>query len=159
MELGSSRNIGAITHVSIVIDDGNDCTLDTCDPASGPKHQQPSAFHSCSASCGDGFHAASRSPSPACGSRDALRTFCVPNCGDSFHSCEASCPVGYHAASRGINPQCSAGATLQPFCRKNGGGSFHTCDDRCPSGYEKRGETRGGQCGTSPSLMSFCAKG
>lgn len=149
---------GRITHVSVEIDDGNDCTLDTCDPSTGPQHQQPSSFSTCNPSCGEGFHAASRTPSAACGSREALRTFCAPNCGDSFHSCDPDCPAGYHVGSRRINPQCSAGGETRPFCTKISGDSFHTCAPGCPPGYQKRGETRGGQCGPDSPTMSFCVK-
>ena len=59
---------GQITHNSIKIDDGNDCTFDSCDPKSGVQHRQPNPFYTCQSSCGTGFHAASRTLSRECGS-------------------------------------------------------------------------------------------
>jgi hypothetical protein len=153
------RKTGRITHTTLSIDDGNDCTFDNCDPKKGVSHQQPSPFYSCQASCGPGFHATSRSPSPACVAELSLQTFCAPNCGASFYSCEPSCPSGYHSSSRAMTTRCGDRPSLQTFCTKNSGDSFHTCDASCPSGYQKHAQREGGRCGTGPSRMTFCVKG
>lgn len=149
---------GQITHTTAQVDDGNDCTLDTCDPKTGVAHEPSAAYHTCDGSCRAGFHPAARSASPACGSAEAVRTFCAPSCGSSFYACAGSCPAGYHAAALAMNPRCGRDAPAQAFCQKTDGSSFHTCDERCPTGYELRSQTQGGQCGTRP-LMSFCVKG
>lgn len=110
---------GAVTHEPIAIDDGDDCTFDSCDPKTGPTHRRIEASYSCDASCGEGFHAASRRKSTECGSREALQTFCAPNCGPSFYSCDASCPAGYRAGPPRPNPQCGERTAPQIFCMKD----------------------------------------
>src|SRR5262245_42583967 len=62
---------GQIAHTTISVDDGNDCTKDSCDPRSGVKHEQPNPVYTCDPRCTPGFHAASRTPSPDCGSPQA----------------------------------------------------------------------------------------
>ena len=148
---------GTITHTSVAIDDGDTCTIDSCDPRTGVKHQQPDPFYSCQPSCGKGFHPATRTPSPECGSAPAMRTYCMPNCGDSFYTCEPACPDGYHSSSRVLNTQCGS-SMPQPFCQKNTGESFYTCDASCPSGYDKRSESKGGQCGPGAERILFCVR-
>lgn len=107
---------GEVTHEPVSIDDGDDCTFDSCDPKSGPRHQRSEAFHTCEAACGAGFHVASRAASPRCGARDALETFCVPDCGKSFHSCDANCPDRYEKRGESLNPRCGTTASKQVFC-------------------------------------------
>jgi hypothetical protein len=109
---------GAIAHTTISVDDGNDCTADSCDPRTGVKHVQPDPVYTCEASCEHGFHVASRSKSPQCGSAESLRSFCAPNCGASFYTCEASCPNGY--ARRAVSPggSCGTEPSIMLFCAK-----------------------------------------
>jgi hypothetical protein len=148
---------GSITHASLSIDDHDDCTFDACDPKSGVTHQRPNPFYTCSGACGAGFHPASRAVSQECGSPEALRTFCVPDCGSSFHACAGRCPGGYHSSSRALNPQCGERSGLHVFCQKTAGPSFYTCDEACPAGYQKRSQSSSSQCG-GPA-MAFCAAG
>jgi hypothetical protein len=112
------RSTGSIAHASLAIDDGNDCTADSCDPRTGVKHVQPDAVYTCEASCDHGFHVASRTPSPECGSDDALRSFCAPNCGASFYTCETSCPRGYTKRATSPGGNCGTKPSIMVFCAK-----------------------------------------
>jgi Dictyostelium (slime mold) repeat len=138
---------GEITHDPADVDDGDDCTLDTCDPKHGPKHERPNAFYTCDASCGAGFHVASRAARGACGSTGALQNFCVPSCGASYYQCESGCADGYHSTSRTASTQCGQGSELQTFCEKNGADAFYTCDAACPSGHRQEPGSPAAHCG------------
>jgi hypothetical protein len=109
---------GHITHDSVDIDDHDDCTLDSCNPQTGIQHQRPSSLYTCGASCGPGFHAASRAVNAQCGSKEALQTFCVPDCGESFHSCDTGCPARYQKKSEAANTQCGSRSSIMIFCLK-----------------------------------------
>jgi hypothetical protein len=109
---------GQITHTTLKVDDGNDCTKDSCDPRSGPKHEQPNPVYTCQARCEPGFHVASRTPSPECGSPQALRSFCAPDCGASFHTCEANCPNGYQKRAASPGGSCGTNPSIMVFCVK-----------------------------------------
>jgi hypothetical protein len=148
---------GTITHNSIEIDDGNDCTFDSCDKQTGVKHQQPNSTYTCASGCGPGFHAASRAKSASCGGKDALQTFCVPDCGNSFYVCDTRCPAGYHASSRAPSAQCGDAKAAQTFCQKDTGSSFYSCDANCPEGYQKKSVGNNAQCGEPPTQI-FCVK-
>ncbi len=69
-----------VTHTPVDTDDGDDCTFDSCDPEAGVTHKKPESVYTCNSSCGAGYHPVSRSPSAQCGGRDALQTFCAPDC-------------------------------------------------------------------------------
>ena len=144
---------GAITHRTIDLDDGDDCTFDSCDPKTGVQHHKPSAFYTCEASCGEGFHVASRAPSAQCAAAAGVQTFCVPSCGDSFHTLQGSCPPGYHTSSRREQPRAGEGAVVQLFCQKSDGEAFYTCDTSCPAGYRKESEARSQQCGAEGRMI------
>jgi hypothetical protein len=109
---------GEIAHTTLPVDDGNECTKDSCDPRSGVKHEQPNPVYTCQASCAPGFHVASRSPSSECGSPQALRSFCAPNCGPSFHTCEANCPNGYRRSAVSPGGSCGTSPSIMVFCVK-----------------------------------------
>jgi hypothetical protein len=115
---------GTITHDSVDIDDGDECTFDACDPKTGVSHSSADPKYTCEASCGDGFHAASRRVSTACGPVPGIRSFCQPNCGHSFYTCDATCPDGYRAGAQRPSDQCGPPPALMTFCKKDvGGGS------------------------------------
>ncbi len=107
---------GAITHDSVDLDDGDACTFDTCDPQSGVSHARAEPKYTCAASCGDGYHVASRRLSPGC-PEGVLQSLCQPACGDSFYTCEKSCPPGYRAGTRHVTAHCGPDQLLT-FCRK-----------------------------------------
>jgi hypothetical protein len=109
---------GSITHATVAVDDGNDCTLDSCDPRTGVKHEQPQGTYTCQSLCEPGFHVASRARSSECGSPEALRSYCAPNCGPSFHTCDVGCPKGY--VRRGVRQggTCGTNPPLMAFCVK-----------------------------------------
>lgn len=108
---------GAVTHESVDIDDGDDCTFDRCDPQTGPSHERLKSIYTCKPTCGDGFHAVSRRPHPACGPNGALQTYCSPDCGDSFYTCDARCPDRYTRTSTAPGPQCPP-ENVSLFCVK-----------------------------------------
>ncbi len=109
---------GQIAHTTLALDDGNDCTKDSCDPRSGVKHEQPNGTYTCQAGCSEGFHVASRTPSPECGSPQALRSFCAPNCGASFYTCDGGCPTGYQRRAASPGGSCGTKPSIMLFCVK-----------------------------------------
>jgi hypothetical protein len=145
-----------VIHVQVDVDDFDACTIDACDPKTGVQHRQASSFYTCERSCGPGFRAASRAPARQCGSDQSLQTFCVPACGSSFYTCDGRCPEGYHTASRVRSSQCGAGSPFQAFCQKNVGGSFYSCDASCPAAYAKKSEITTDQCGAEASAKILC---
>ncbi len=109
---------GTIAHTSIDADDGDDCTYDRCDPKTGVHHEPLKTHYTCDPTCGDGFHSASRRLSRACGpDRDALQTFCSPDCGDSFYTCDTRCPDRYEKRSATASAQCPP-QEVSLFCVK-----------------------------------------
>ena len=46
---------GEIAHTTLPVDDGNDCTKDSCDPRAGLKHEQPNPVYTCQAACAPAF--------------------------------------------------------------------------------------------------------
>ena len=109
---------GAVTHESVDLDDGDDCTFDTCNPETGVSHTRPEPKYTCAATCGDGYHVASRRLSPGC-PEGVLQSLCQPVCGDSLYTCESSCPPGYSAGTRHVTAHCGPDQPLT-FCRKDG---------------------------------------
>jgi hypothetical protein len=105
---------GKIVHEPLKLNDGDDCTFDSCDPKTGPKHQPPPTKYACGA-CGEGYHAASRAKSARCDSGAGVESFCMPSCGSHFHSCDSRCPSGYEEKSRKPNHQCGPGVEMI-FC-------------------------------------------
>ena len=91
---------------------------DSCDPRSGVKHEQPNGTYTCRAGCSEGFHVASRTPSPECGSPQALRSFCAPNCGASFYTCDGGCPTGYQRRAASPGGNCGTKPSIMLFCVK-----------------------------------------
>jgi hypothetical protein len=104
---------GDVTHRPVDTDDGDDCTFDSCDPQTGVAHQRPSPIYTCEASCGTGFHAASRATRGEC-----LQSYCVPDCGPSFHSCDGACPPRYRKVSEVPSRQCGPVSPVLTFCVK-----------------------------------------
>lgn len=109
---------GQIAHATLSVDDGNDCTVDSCDPRLGPKHEQPNGKYTCQVACEPGFHVASRTRDPQCGSAEALRSYCAPNCGVSFHTCDPGCPRGYVQRASSPGGSCGASPSVMLFCAK-----------------------------------------
>ena len=109
---------GTVTHESVDLDDGDDCTFDTCNPETGVSHTRPEPKYTCAATCGDGYHVASRRLSPGC-PEGVLQSLCQPVCGDSLYTCESSCPPGYSAGTRHVTAHCGPDQPLT-FCRKDG---------------------------------------
>ncbi len=152
----SCNPANGVTHTPVDTDDGDDCTFDSCDPEAGVTHKKPESVYTCNSSCGAGYHPVSRSPSAQCGGRDALQTFCAPDCGASFYSCDARCPERYHAVSRSPATRCGAEGTLYTFCQKDDEAGFYTCDASCPQGYRKTTSAPSSHCGPDASTMIRC---
>jgi hypothetical protein len=109
---------GQIAHTTLSVDDGNDCTRDSCDPRAGPRHEEPNGKYTCNAGCEPGFHVASRNRDPQCGSAEALRSYCAPNCGPSFYTCDADCPSGYAKRAASPGGTCGTNPSILLFCAK-----------------------------------------
>ncbi|HEX6274369.1 MAG TPA: hypothetical protein VFZ53_15110 [Polyangiaceae bacterium] len=151
-----------------VVDDGNACTVDSCDPRRGVLHETTAVddFDACTHDSCDPVtgHIAHVSVVIDDGD-DCTVDSCDPRRGvrherpDGKYTCQASCEAGFHVASRSRSLDCGSPEALRSFCAPSCGPSFHTCDASCPRGYVKRSASPGGTCGTNPSIMSFCVKG
>jgi hypothetical protein len=151
-----------------VLDDGDACTVDSCDPRRGVLHEPvPSddgdacTRDSCDSATGQIVH----TTLPVDDGNDCTIDSCDPARGvrhelpPGKYTCAASCERGFHVASRSRTAECGSARALRSYCAPVCGPSFHTCEVACPPGYVKRSETPGGTCGTNPSIMVFCMKG
>ncbi len=145
-----------------VIDDGNACTTDTCDPRTGVSHQpvlvddsDACTVDACDPRTGEVTHG----PVDIDDGDDCTFDSCDPAKGplhekkDATYTC-AGCPEGFHAASKRKNAQCEG---LQTFCVPDCGASFYTCDS-CPKGYRAGATTTNPQCGSREATQTFCLR-
>jgi len=149
------------------IDDGNACTVDSCDPATGVSHR-PIAIDDgdvCTAdSCDPRTGTINHDSVDVDDADDCTVDSCDPKTGvshrqtESAYTCQATCEPGFHPVSRARSLKCGSPGGVRTFCAPDCGAAFHTCDARCPPGYDRRSETRGGQCGPdSPSIL-YCVR-
>jgi hypothetical protein len=150
-----------------LVDDGNACTVDSCDPRRGVLHEPLPIddFDACTRdSCDPATGQIAHTTLPVDDRDDCTVDSCDPRRGVKHeratgkYTCQASCEPGFHVASRARSLDCGSPEALRSFCAPSCGPSLHTCDAACPSGYSKRSATPGGTCGTNPSIMSFCVK-
>jgi hypothetical protein len=150
-----------------LIDDGNACTIDSCDPTRGAVHEALPVddFDACTAdSCDAATGAIAHTTLPVDDGNDCTKDSCDPRVGvkheqpNPVYTCQATCASGVHVASRSPSAECGSSKALRSFCAPNCGPSFHTCETNCPSGYRRTAASPGGACGTTPSVMIFCVK-
>jgi hypothetical protein len=149
-------------------DDGNACTIDSCDPRQGVMHQPVPVDDNdaCTLdSCDPRTGAVAHNPVTVDDGDDCTTDACDPRSGvthqqpSPYYSCDASCREGFHSTSKAPSRECGVPNGLRNFCTPNCGGSFYTCDMGCPTGYQRRSEARGGQCGPEATTILFCVKG
>lgn len=151
-----------------LVDDGNACTIDSCDPVRGVLHEPLPVddFDACTAdTCNPATGEIAHTTQPVDDGNDCTKDSCDPRVGvkheqpSPVYTCQAACAPGFHVASRSPDAECGSPKALRSFCAPNCGPSFHTCEASCPSGYRRSAASPGGTCGTSPSIMVFCVKG
>ena len=156
-----------VAGATIAIDDGNPCTVDSCDPARGVTHQPVAVDDSdactvdtCDPRTGEITH----EPVDIDDGDECTFDACDPKTGVSHSSaspkytCETSCGDGFHASSRRVSTDCGPVPGIQSFCQPNCGPSFYTCDPACPPGYRAGAQRPSDQCGPPPALLTFCNK-
>ena len=145
------------------IDDGNPCTVDSCDPTRGAIHD-PVAIDdgdacttdACEPNTGEITH----EPVDLDDGDECTFDTCNPQTGvqharaDPKYTCAADCGPGYHVASRRRNPACPG---LQSSCLPVCGPSFYTCENTCPAGYRAGAHHLTEQCGPDQPL-TFCSR-
>ncbi len=149
------------------VDDGNACTVDSCDTVRGPLHQAIDIDDgdSCTLdACDPRTGKVSHEPIDIDDGDDCTFDSCDPKAGvqhqriQGTYTCDRGCGEGFHAASRAKNSQCGDAQALQTFCTPNCGPSFYSCDASCPKGY-RAGPTRiSPQCGSRTAQQVFCLK-
>jgi hypothetical protein len=132
-----------VRHEPVEIDDGDACTVDACDPASGEVTHEPIPID-------DGDDCSFDSCDPVRGVQHQV----LP----PVYTCDASCGAGYHASSRRKAGGACPNESLQTFCMPSCGPSFYTCDADCPSGYRAVTRAPNRQCGADAPPMTFCRK-
>ena len=146
------------------VDDGNACTVDSCDPAKGVVHT-PVDTDDHDACTTDGCDPATGITHVAVDiddGDDCTFDSCDPEAGvthkkpEPTYTCDAGCGAGYHPLSRSPSPQC--GGSLQTFCEPDCGASFYTCDSRCPARYHSASRSASTRCGADGALYAFCQK-
>ena len=151
-----------------LVDDGNACTTDACDPKRGVVHEAAPIddFDACTSdSCDPATGQIAHTSLPLDDQNDCTVDSCDPRSGvkheqpNGKYTCNTACERGFHVASRSRAVECGSAEALRSYCAPSCGPSFHTCDAACPTGYVKRTATPGGSCGTNPSIMLFCVKG
>jgi len=110
-----------ISHTPIDCADTNDCTVDSCDPASGCKHTQYPAEQVCGDLCPSGKYVYGQSCSSSCAG-DCFATgynsvSCRVVCGNSFTTCSNYCPAGYQASAATCPGTCKIGCYAK-LCTK-----------------------------------------
>jgi hypothetical protein len=149
------------------IDDGNPCTVDSCDPVSGVSHVpvavddgDPCTDDACNPVNGEITH----KPVDVDDGDDCTFDSCDPKTGpkhdrpNAFYSCDSSCGEGFHAASRRPDAHCGSNGALQTFCVPSCGPSYYACDASCAAGYHASARTAGSGCGSGSPLQTFCEK-
>jgi hypothetical protein len=148
-----------------VIDDGNPCTTDACDPVRGVVHNpvdvddsDECTIDACDPRTGNITH----EPVDIDDGDDCTFDLCDPETGISHrrpeptYTCEASCGPGYHSTSRTESPACPGG--LQSHCAPDCGTLLYTCDSACPPRYKKVGQSPSPLCGPVSPILSSCVK-
>jgi hypothetical protein len=149
-----------------IIDDGNPCTTDSCDPKKGAIHEpvpiddgDECTRDACDPISGRITH----DPVPIDDGDDCTFDSCDPREGvkhqkpAAFYTCEASCGPGFHASSRAPHAQCGVRG-LQTYCSPACGNAFHSCNASCPPGYHAASRATNAQCGGRDTPQSFCQK-
>ena len=134
--------VRGVTHQPVPVDDGNACTIDACDPRSGQ------VTHA-AVDAGDGDDCTTDSCDPRLGVRHERQS--------PSYTCNPTCPEGFHAASRSPSQECAT-TGLRAFCTPDCGASFYACDAACPKGYRAVSKTTNTQCGSAESAYTFCQK-
>ncbi len=142
--IDSCDPVRGVTHEAVAIDDFDECTRDACDPRSG------SIVHD-TVSIDDGDECTFDSCDPKEGVKHRQA--------NAFHTCDKGCGEGFRAAARKPSPKCGSNEALETFCAPSCGKSFYSCDSGCPAGYEKRSATMNDVCGSKTSQQIFCVKG
>ena len=147
------------------VDDGNACTLDSCDSKRGAVHEPVDVDDddACTRdSCNPKTGAISHEPIDVDDDDDCTEDSCDRTTGPKHeppptkYACGA-CPEGFHAVSRMRSAQCEAGKGVQSFCAKDCGKHFYTCEASCPSGWSEKSRAPNKQCGPG-SEMLFCMR-
>jgi hypothetical protein len=151
-----------------VVDDGNACTIDSCDPARGAAHEAVAIddFDECTRDACDPRtgHIVHDSVTLDDGD-DCTFDSCDPKEGvkhrqpNAFHTCDKGCGEGFRAAAKKANAKCGSDQALETLCAPSCGKSFYSCDPGCPAGYEKRSVMMNDVCGSKTSPQIFCVKG
>jgi hypothetical protein len=155
-----------ITGAVPVVDDSNPCTIDSCDPRSGPRHVPVAVDDSdvcttdaCNPATGEITH----TPVDTDDGDDCTFDGCDPSSGPShkrieaFHTCDPSCGDGFHVGSTAENPRCGSAHAVETFCVPDCGPSFYACGTSCPTRYQKKAETQNAHCGAVTTQV-FCAR-
>jgi hypothetical protein len=128
----------------IEVNDGNACTVDSCDPKRGVIHEpvpvddsDACTIDACDPRTGEVTH----EPVDIDDGDECTFDACNPETGvshsraDPKYTCAASCGPGYHASSRRPSAACGPEHGIQTYCQPNCGPWFYTCDATCPPGY------------------------
>ncbi len=156
-----------VAGVAPVLDDGNACTQDTCDPLRGVVHQplpvddaNACTLDACNPQTGEITH----SPINPDDGDDCTVDSCDPRIGvrhqgrSATYTCNPGCEPGFHSTSRRPAAECGSPQAVQSVCQPDCGGSFYTCDANCPSGYRAVSRTPNGQCGRAQAFYTFCLR-
>jgi hypothetical protein len=135
--------VRGVLHESLPVDDSNACTVDACDPRTGQITHRPLEVD-------DGDDCTADSCDPRSGARHERKS--------PSYTCNPACDPGFHSASRTAGADCAA-TGLRTFCAPDCGPSFYTCDATCPKGYRSVSKSANSQCGTALAAYTFCQKG
>lgn len=150
-----------------VVDDGNACTIDTCDPVRGVEHQPIPVddFDACTRDDCDPKTGVIRHDTLVVDDGDPCTVdSCDPKTGvqhrqpDSFYACGVTCRAGFHAISRTASRECGEPDGVRSFCVPDCGESFYSCDLACPAGFHAASVSVNAQCGTTSVPQRFCLK-
>ncbi|MBX3130782.1 MAG: hypothetical protein KF718_28950 [Polyangiaceae bacterium] len=148
------------------LDDGDPCTVDSCDPVHGPRHQPVAIddFDVCTIDrCDPVTGQITHEPVDLDDGDDCTFDTCDPKSGVSHRrlptttTCGASCGAGYHPTSRSPSSSCGPGG-MQTLCAPDCGTSFYSCADTCPGGYHVSTRSPSAQCGADARIVTFCMK-
>lgn len=150
-----------------IVDDGNACTIDSCDPARGVEHQPIPVddFDACTRDDCDPKTGVIHHDTIQVDDGDACTVdSCDSRAGvqhkapDPFYVCGVSCRQGFHAISRVESRECGEANGVRSYCVPDCGPSFYSCDLACPSGYHSSSLSVNAQCGTTSVPQVFCLK-
>ncbi len=148
-----------------VIDDGDPCTLDECDPLRGVVHAPVPVDDgdACTRdACDPRTGAVTHDPVDLDDRDDCTFDSCDPRTGvahqrpSPIHACGTGCGAGYHAASRAPSADCPGG--LRSYCVPDCGPSFYSCEGACPAGYHVATRSVGAPCGDRAASVLFCRR-